>query len=68
MFFSITVAEVTHSIFYAPLYVSKNKGYFKDADINIITTSGADKTMASLLSKDSQIGLIVISLLRWEKY
>ncbi len=57
---SITVAEVTHSIFYAPLYVAKNKGYFKDEgiDINIITTPGADKTMASLLSKDSQIGLM----------
>lgn len=56
----ITVAEVTHSIFYAPLYVAKNKGFFKEEglDINIITTPGADKTMASLLSKDSQIGLM----------
>lgn len=57
---TLTVAEVTHSIFYAPLYVAKNKGYFKDEglDISIITTPGADKTMASLLSKDSQIGLM----------
>ena len=65
----LTIAEVTHSIFYAPLYVAKNKGYFKDVgiDIDIITTPGADKVMASLLSNDSQIGLMGISLQRWEK-
>lgn len=57
---TITISEVTHSLFYAPLYVSLNKGYFKDEglDIEIITTPGADKVMASLLSKDSQIGLM----------
>ena len=57
---TITVSEVTHSIFYAPLYVAKNKGFFKEEGINIdiITTPGADKVMASLLSKDSQIGLM----------
>lgn len=40
--------------------LQKNKVFFKEEgiDINIITTPGADKTMASLLSKDSQIGLI----------
>ena len=66
---TITISEVTHSLFYAPLYVSLNKGYFKDEglDIEIITTPGADKVMASLLSKDSQIGLMGISLKRWEK-
>ena len=62
----LTIAEVTHSIFYAPLYVAKNKGYFKDVgiDIDIITTPGADKVMVSLLSNDSQIGLMGISLQR----
>ena len=56
----LTIAEVTHSIFYAPLYVAKNKGYFKDVgiDIDIITTPGANKVMVSLLSNDSQIGLM----------
>ncbi len=45
---SITVAEVTHSIFYAPLYVAKNKGYFKDEgiDINIITTPGVMRNIS----------------------
>ncbi|MDY2889161.1 MAG: ABC transporter substrate-binding protein [Candidatus Caccosoma sp.] len=56
----ITIAEVTRSIFYAPMYVSLNENYFKDEglDINIITTPGADKTMAALLSKEAQIGLM----------
>ncbi len=56
----ITIAEVTHSLFYAPMYIAKNAGFFKDEGINIdiITTPGADKVMASLLSKDAQIGLM----------
>lgn len=56
----ITVAEVTRSIFYAPLYVALNDGYFKEEGLNvqIITTPGADKTMAALLSKEAHIGLM----------
>lgn len=56
----ITIAEVTHSMFYAPMYIAKNAGYFKDEglDIDIITTPGADKVMPALLSKDAQIGLM----------
>ena len=55
----ITVAEVTHSIFYAPFYVAIEKGYFKDdgLDIKVVLTSGADKVSASVLSGDAQIGL-----------
>lgn len=57
---NITVAEVTHSLFYAPQYIAINKGYFKDEglNVNVITTPGADKTMAALLSKEAQIGLM----------
>ena len=57
---NITIAEVTHSLFYAPQYVAINKGYFKDEGLNIkvITTPGADKTMAALLSKEAQIALM----------
>ena len=56
----LTIAEVTHSVFYAPMYVAKNKGYFDEVglEVDIITTPGADKVMAALLSKDAQIGLM----------
>lgn len=38
----LTIAEVTHSIFYAPMYVAKNKGYFEEVglEVEIITTPG----------------------------
>lgn len=57
---TLTVAEVTHSIFYAPMYVAKNAGYFEEEgiDIDIITTSGTDKVMAALISKEADIGLM----------
>ena len=56
----ITVAEVTHSLFYAPQYIAINNGYFKEEGlkVSVITTPGADKTMAALLSKEAQIGLM----------
>ena len=56
----ITIAEVTHSLFYAPMYVAKEKGFFKDEglDVTIITTPGADKVMAALISKEADIGLM----------
>ena len=55
----IVIAEVTHSVFYAPQYVALSKGFFKDEGLNVsyITTPGADKVMAALLSKDCHIGL-----------
>lgn len=55
---SIKLAEVTHSIFYAPLYVALENGYFEDngLDVEIILTSGADKVSAAVLSGDVQIG------------
>ena len=56
----ITVAEVTHSIFYAPQYLADTLGFFKDEglEVSFVNTNGADKTMAALLSKDAQIGLM----------
>lgn len=56
----ITVAEVTHSVFYAPQYIAKNLGFFEEEGLKVdfITTPGADKTMAALLSKDADIGLM----------
>lgn len=54
----IKVAEVTHSIFYAPQYVAHALGYFKDEglDVEIILVPGADKVTAAVLSNDVQIG------------
>ena len=56
----ITVAEVTHSVFYAPQYVADSLGFFKEEglEVSFVNTNGADKTMAALLSKDAQIGLM----------
>lgn len=55
---NIRVAEVTHSIFYAPQYVAHALGYFKDEglDVEIMLVSGADKVTAAVLSGDVEIG------------
>jgi len=54
----VTVAEVAHSVFYAPQYVAHGLGYFEDEglDVEIVLTSGADNVMAAVLSGDAQIG------------
>ena len=54
----ITVAEVAHSVFYAPQYVSHGLGYFEEEglDVEIVLTSGADNVMAAVLSGDADIG------------
>ena len=54
----VKVAEVTHSIFYTPMYVSDALGYFEEEglDVEIILTSGADNVAAAVLSGDVQIG------------
>ena len=54
----IKVAEVAHSIFYAPLYAADSLGYFEDEglDVEIILTSGADSVAAAVMSDDVQIG------------
>lgn len=54
----IRIAEVTHSAFYAPLYVAIENGYFEKNGINVelILTSGADKVSAAVLSNDVEVG------------
>lgn len=54
----ITVAEVAHSIFYAPQYVAINNGYFEEEgiDVELVLTPGADAVTAAVLSGDVQIG------------
>ena len=55
----VKVAEVTHSVFYAPQYVAIEKGFFKEEglEIELTLTAGADNVMAAILSGDSDIGL-----------
>ncbi len=54
----VSLAEVTHSVFYAPQYAAINNGYFEDEgiDIDLVLASGADAVMASVLSGDVDIG------------
>ena len=54
----LKVAEVAHSIFYAPQYISLHNNYFTEEglDIEIILTPGADKVGAAVISGDVDIG------------
>lgn len=54
----IKLAEVTHSVFYAPLYVAIENGYFENVgiDLEVILTPGADKVSAAVLSNTVDIG------------
>lgn len=54
----IRLAEVTHSVFYAPLYTALENGYFEEEglEIELILTSGADKVSAAVLSNTVEIG------------
>lgn len=54
----LRINEVTHSIFYAPLYLADSLGYFEDENLKIELTNGggADNVMAAVLSGDSDIG------------
>ena len=54
----VKVAEVAHSIFYAPQYAAISEGFFEEEGIEIDLTlsSGADKVTAAVLSGDVDIG------------
>lgn len=54
----LTVSEVTHSIFYAPMYSAINNGYFEEVgiDIELVNAGGADKVMTALLTGGADIG------------
>ena len=54
----IRLAEVTHSPFYAPLYVAIEEGYMEEEgiDIELLLTPGADKVAAAVLSGDVEVG------------
>ncbi len=54
----LTVSEVTHSIFYAPMYVAIHNGYFEEMgiEIELVNAGGADKVMTALLTGGADIG------------
>ena len=54
----LTLNEVAHSIFYAPMYVAIENGYFTEEglDVTLVTGYGADKVMAAVLSGEAEIG------------
>lgn len=56
----IELNEVTHSVFYAPLYVAIENGYFAEENIKINLTNGggANNSMTAVLSKTADIGLM----------
>lgn len=56
----VTLNEVAHSVFYAPMYVAFEKGYFieEGLDVTLVTGFGADKTMTALLSGEADIGFM----------
>ena len=55
---TVRLAEVAHSIFYAPMYVAIEKGYFEDVgiDIELSLANGADKVSAAVLAGDADVG------------
>ena len=57
---AVTLNEVAHSIFYAPMYVAIEEGYFEEEgiDLTLVTGFGADKTMTALLTDEADIGFM----------
>lgn len=56
----VTLNEVAHSIFYAPMYVAIEEGYFEEEgiEIELVTGFGADKTMTAVLTGEADIGFM----------
>lgn len=56
----VTLNEVAHSIFYAPMYVAIEEGYFAEEgiDLTLVTGFGADKTMTAVLTGEADIGFM----------
>ena len=54
----VRLNEVVRSVFYAPMYVAINEGFFEEEglEIDLATGQGADKTMQQVLSNNADIG------------
>ena len=59
-FTKVTLNEVAHSIFYAPMYVAIEEGYFEEEgiELELVTGFGADKTMTAVLTGEADIGFM----------
>ncbi|MEG2175989.1 MAG: ABC transporter substrate-binding protein, partial [Oscillibacter sp.] len=56
---TVRLSEVTHSVFYAPLYAALKLGFFAEEGLQVELSNGggADKVMTSVLSGQADIGL-----------
>ncbi|MBQ2986700.1 MAG: ABC transporter substrate-binding protein [Tyzzerella sp.] len=56
----VVLNEVAHSIFYAPMYVAIEEGYFAEEgiDLELVCGFGADKVMTAVLSGEAEIGFM----------
>ena len=56
----VTLNEVAHSIFYAPMYAAVEEGYFAEEgiDLDLVCGFGADKTMTAVIPGEADIGFM----------
>lgn len=56
----VTLNEVAHSIFYAPMYAAVEEGYFAEEgiDLDLVCGFGADKTMTAVISGEADTGFM----------
>lgn len=56
----VTLSEVAHSIFYAPMYVAIEEGYFAEEgiDLELVTAFGADKVTTAVVSGDADLAFM----------
>ena len=56
---TVSLSEVTRSVFYAPQYVALSRGYFAEEglDVRLTTAGGSDKAMTALLSGQADVCL-----------
>ena len=54
----LKINEVTHSVFYAPMYLADALGYYEEEGFEVEFTNGggADNTMAAVLSGSAEVG------------
>jgi len=56
----VRINEVTHSVFYAPLYIALNNNYFADEglEVDLVNGGGSDNSMTALLTDAADVALL----------